>query len=61
MIINGILTEVKNAWQKKKKRTSEAREDEDKQYQEMLEQQIHTWNLFFSLTELSRGDLDAEI
>ena len=28
---------------------------------EILEQKIHTWNLFFSLTELSRGDLDAEI
>ena len=27
----------------------------------MMEMHIHTWNLFFSLTELSKGDLDAEI
>ena len=26
-----------------------------------MEMQLHTWNLFFSLTELSKGDLDAEI
>ena len=28
---------------------------------ELMEMHVHAWNLFFSLTELSKGDLDAEI
>ena len=51
MIINGILTEVKN-------HCDEMQNQDDG---DILEQKIHTWNLFFSLTELSKGDLDAEI
>ena len=58
MIINGILTEVKNNCYNMK---SGHEDENDKNTTEMIEQRIHTWNLFFSLTELSRGDLDAEI
>lgn len=61
MIINGILTEVKNHCLESKANTNENKEEDEKSTNEMLEQQIHTWNLFFSLTELSKGDLDAEI
>jgi hypothetical protein len=60
MIINGILTEVKNHCLEKKTEGEDTKEDE-KLAQERMEQKLHTWNLFFSLTELSKGDLDSEI
>lgn len=60
MIINGILTEVKNHFTEKIAQ-SENMEDEIRNIKDTMELHIHTWNLFFSLTELSKGDLDAEI
>lgn len=35
--------------------------EDTRHIKDMLEMHIHTWNLFFSLTELSKGELDAEI
>lgn len=60
MIINGILTEVKNHFQAKIK-IAESKDEDARMLKDMMEMHIHTWNLFFSLTELSKGDLDQEI
>lgn len=61
MIINGILKEVKNHCFEKIQDNEDTKEEDEKYAQERMEQKLHTWNLFFSLTELSKGDLDAEI
>lgn len=60
MIINGILTEVQRYF-KNKMHQSENKEEENKIFKELMEMHVHSWNLFFSLTDLSKGDLDAEI
>ena len=61
MIINGILTEVKNHFQEKIQAAEAAGETDNRVLKDLMEMHIHTWNLFFSLTELSKGDLDSEI
>lgn len=60
MIINGILTEVQRHFKDKMNQCRNKDEDQ-KMYKDLMEMHVHTWNLFFSLTELSKGDLDAEI